>query len=214
MQVSTTRLLTNCIERYEEARRLYQQCETRTSKYNLALMEKNMGNFVSSTQRFKEIIQQFHGEAEVMFHIADLYEKNDDFKQAAEWYLRVLALHPSDAPILAKLGHVHDKLGDKNKARQFFTESYRNYGWDVRVLVWLGRYNFNDMKFDEAQWYFERASRVQPFEPSWQVQVVQCWRSMGQYQTALEQCRDIHKRFPRDLECTFIFNTTTALLIL
>lgn len=54
---------------------------------------------------------------------------------------------------------------------------------------------------EKAIMFFERAAQIQPGEVRWQLMVASCHRRIGDYQLALQMYKDIHHKFPENIEC-------------
>merc|ERR1712100_154139 len=79
--------------------------------------------------------------------------------------------------------------------------SYRHYPVNLDVISWLGVYFVKNEMYEKAIEFFERAAEIQPSEVKWRLMVTSCYRRMGKYQRALELYEDIHKQYPKNLEC-------------
>lgn len=105
------------------------------------------------------------------------YESLEDSSQAIDLYTQAHNLAPTDPGILAKLGELYDKEGDKSQAFQchydvrirhhfniiymFFLQSYRYFPSNIEVIEWLGAYYIDAQFCEKAVNYFERASLMQ-----------------------------------------------------
>lgn len=69
------------------------------------------------------------------------------------------------------------------------------------VLDWLGSYFIEHQVAEKALGYFERAALMQPNEVKWQLMSASCHRRIGNYHQALQAYKDIHARFPDNIEC-------------
>lgn len=49
--------------------------------------------------------------------------------------------------------------------------------------------------------YFERAVELAPDQPRWRLLVAACLRRTGQFHKALEEYKNIHRKFPENIEC-------------
>ncbi|KAG7240394.1 hypothetical protein INR49_026965, partial [Caranx melampygus] len=136
-----------------------------------------------------------------MFQLAHLYELLEDPQQAIEWLMQVLSVTPTDPQVLAKLGELQDSEGDKSQAFQYYYESFRYFPSNIDVIEWLGAYYIETQFCEKAIQYFERATLIQPTQVKWQLMVASCYRRSGNYQKALETYKDIHRKFPENVEC-------------
>ncbi|XP_010792221.1 intraflagellar transport protein 88 homolog [Notothenia coriiceps] len=81
------------------------------------------------------------------------------------------------------------------------TESFRYYPSNIDVIEWLGAYYIETQFCEKAIQFFERATLIQPTQVKWQLMVASCYRRSGNYQKALETYKDIHRKFPENVEC-------------
>ncbi|KRX99344.1 Intraflagellar transport protein 88 -like protein [Trichinella pseudospiralis] len=81
------------------------------------------------------------------------------------------------------------------------TQSFRYYPSDLNVIQWLGAYYIEANISEKAIHYFEKASLIQPNEIRWQLMIAGCLRRCGNYAMALQKYKDIHTRFPDDIQC-------------
>ncbi|XP_026972537.1 intraflagellar transport protein 88 homolog isoform X9 [Sagmatias obliquidens] len=82
-----------------------------------------------------------------------------------------------------------------------FNQSYRYFPSNIEVIEWLGAYYIDTQFCEKAIQYFERASLIQPTQVKWQLMVASCFRRSGNYQKALDTYKDIHRKFPENVEC-------------
>ncbi|KAJ3013901.1 UNVERIFIED_CONTAM: Intraflagellar transport protein 88 [Siphonaria sp. JEL0065] len=118
-----------------------------------------------------------------------------------EWYNILISVVPTDPGVLARLGDMFVKDGDKSQAFQYYSESYRYFPSNMEVIAWLGAYYVDCEVYEHAVQFFERASLIQPNEIRWQLMIASCYRRSGNYQQAFETYKRIHLRFPENIEC-------------
>lgn len=75
------------------------------------------------------------------------------------------------------------------------------------MLDWLGSYFIEHQVPEKALDYFERAALMQPNEVKWQLMGASCHRRSGNYHQALQAYKDIHARFPENIECEYYFTS-------
>ncbi|XP_077154487.1 intraflagellar transport protein 88 homolog isoform X2 [Ranitomeya variabilis] len=186
-------------EFYKEALRNDSSCTE--SLYNLGLTYKKLNRLEEALDCFHKLHAILRNSAQVVSQIANLYEMLDDPNQAIDWLLQLINIVPTDSHALAKLGELYDIQGDKSEAFQFYCESYRYFPSNIEVIEWLGAY-YIDKKFcEKAVKYFERAALVQPTQVKWQLMLASCHRRSGNYQKALDKYKEIHQKFPDNVEC-------------
>uniref|UniRef100_A0A8C0Z5Y1 Intraflagellar transport protein 88 homolog n=1 Tax=Canis lupus familiaris TaxID=9615 RepID=A0A8C0Z5Y1_CANLF len=126
---------------------------------------------------------------------------NGDYEKAAEFYKEALRNDSSCTEALYNIGELYDSEGDKSQAFQYYYESYRYFPSNIEVIEWLGAYYIDTQFCEKAIQYFERASLIQPTQVKWQLMVASCFRRSGNYQKALDTYKDIHRKFPENVEC-------------
>uniref|UniRef100_A0AAY4DSI9 Intraflagellar transport 88 homolog n=1 Tax=Denticeps clupeoides TaxID=299321 RepID=A0AAY4DSI9_9TELE len=169
--------------------------------YNLGLTYKKMGRLEGALDCFLKLHSILRNSDQVMYQLASLYEMLEDPHQAIEWLMQLISVTPTDPQVLAKLGELYDNEGDKSQAFQYYYESFRYCPSNIDVIEWLGAYYIDTQFCEKAIHYFERAGLIQPTQVKWQLMVASCYRRSGNYQKALETYKDIHRKFPENIEC-------------
>ncbi|XP_035994840.1 intraflagellar transport protein 88 homolog isoform X3 [Fundulus heteroclitus] len=191
---------------YEKAAEFYKEALRNDSSctealYNLGLTYKRLSRLEEALDCFLKLHAILRNSAQVMYQLAHLYEQLGDPQQAIEWLMQVISVIPTDPHALAKLGKLHDDEGDKSQAFQYYSESFRYFPSNIDVIEWLGAYYIEAQFCEMAIQYFERATLIQPTQVKWQLIVASCYRRSGNYQKALETYKEIHRRFPENVEC-------------
>lgn len=191
---------------YEKAAEFYKEALRNDSSctealYNLGLTYKKLNRLEDSLDCFLKLHAILRNSAQVMYQLASLYELLEYPQQAIEWLMQVISVTPTDPQALAKLGELYDNEGDKSQAFQYYYESFRYSPCNIDVIEWLGA-NYIETQFcEKAIQYFERATLIQPTQVKWKLMVASCYRRSGNYQKALETYKEIHRRFPENVEC-------------
>ncbi|XP_028656394.1 intraflagellar transport protein 88 homolog isoform X1 [Erpetoichthys calabaricus] len=191
---------------YEKAAEFYKDALRNDSSctealYNLGLTYKKLSRLGEALDCFLKLHTILRNSAQVMFQLATLYEILDDPNQSIDWLKQLLSVSPTDPQALAKLGELYDNEGDKSQAIQYYYESFRYFPSNIEVIEWLGAYYIDTQVCEKAIPYFERATLIQPTQAKWQLMMASCYRRSGNYQKALETYKDIHRRFPENIEC-------------
>ncbi|XP_076068805.1 intraflagellar transport protein 88-like protein nompB isoform X2 [Oratosquilla oratoria] len=180
--------------------------------YNLGLTNKKLGQYEEALDSLLKMHAIVRNYPPVVYQIAHLYQMLGDNDQASEWYLQLLGLVPTDPHIHQRLGQIFDGEGDKQQAYQYYFDSYRYFPSNLEVIDWLGSYFIEHQVAEKAIVYFERAALMQPDEVKWQLMVAACHRRSGNYQLALQTYKQIHRRFPENIECLkLLFRLSTDL---
>uniref|UniRef100_A0A8C5M063 Intraflagellar transport protein 88 homolog n=1 Tax=Leptobrachium leishanense TaxID=445787 RepID=A0A8C5M063_9ANUR len=193
-------------EDYEKAAEYYKEALRNDSSctealYNLGLTYKKLNRLDESLDCFLKLHAILRNSTQVISQIASLYEKLEDPIQAIDWLTQLLSIIPTDACAQAKLGELYDTEGDKPQAFHHYTESYRYFPSNIEVIEWLGAYYIDTQFSEKAIQYFERAALIQPTQVKWQLMVASCYRRSGSYQKALDIYKEIHRKFPDNVEC-------------
>uniref|UniRef100_A0A1I7XHN3 TPR_REGION domain-containing protein n=1 Tax=Heterorhabditis bacteriophora TaxID=37862 RepID=A0A1I7XHN3_HETBA len=180
--------------------------------YNMGLLCRQQGNVEQALDCFYKLHNILLNNVQVLCQLAAIYESLEDTAQAIELYSQANSLAPTDPAILAKLAAIYDAEGDKTQAFQCNYDSYRYYPSNMRVIEWMGAYYIDAQFSEKAVNYFEKASIMQPNEIKWQLMMASSHRRAGNYQKALELYRNIHRKFPSNIECLkFLVRITTDL---
>ncbi|KAG5283099.1 hypothetical protein AALO_G00038280 [Alosa alosa] len=191
---------------YEKAAEFYKEALRNDSScteglYNLGLTYKKLGRLDEALDCFLKLHAILRNCPQVMFQLASLYEMLEDPHQAIDWLMQLISVTPTDPQVLAKLGELYDNEGDKSQAFQHYYESFRYFPSNIGVIEWLGAYYIDTQFCEKAIQYFERATLIQPTQVKWQLMVASCYRRSGNYQKALDTYKDIHRKFPENVEC-------------
>ncbi|PNF32805.1 hypothetical protein B7P43_G04474 [Cryptotermes secundus] len=169
--------------------------------YNLGLVNKQLGLYEEALECFLKLQAIMRHHPQVLYQVAHLQELLGDVDQASEWYLQLLGIVPTDPGVLHKMAEMYDNDGDKQQSYQYYFDSFRYYPSNLMVLDWLGSYFIEHQVAEKALGYFERAALMQPNEVKWQLMAASCHRRSGNYHQALQAYKDIHVRFPDNIEC-------------
>ncbi|KYO44884.1 intraflagellar transport protein 88 homolog isoform X2 [Alligator mississippiensis] len=191
---------------YEKAAEFYKEALRNDSSctealYNLGLTYKKLNRIDEALDCFLKLHAILRNSAQVLYQIASIYEIMEDPNQAIEWLMQLISVVPTDSHVLSKLGELYDNEGDKSQAFQYYFESYRYFPSNIEVIEWLGAYYIDTQFCEKAIQYFERAALIQPTQVKWQLMVASCYRRSGNYQKALDTYKEIHRKFPENVEC-------------
>nr|XP_032621588.1 intraflagellar transport protein 88 homolog isoform X1 [Chelonoidis abingdonii] len=191
---------------YEKAAEFYKEALRNDSSctealYNIGLTYKKLNRIDEALDCFLKLQAILRNSAQVLYQIASLYEIMEDPNQAIEWLMQLISVVPTDSHVLSKLGELYDNEGDKSQAFQYYYESYRYFPSNIEVIEWLGAYYIDTQFCEKAIQYFERAALIQPTQVKWQLMVASCYRRSGNYQKALDTYKEIHRKFPENVEC-------------
>ncbi len=169
--------------------------------YNLGLTNKRLGHFEESLQAFKKLHRIIPKDAQVIYQIADLYERNEDHAQAADYFKLLHGAVPSDPKVLYRLGMLYNKEDDETQASHNFIESYQYYPCNMEVISWLGIWYVKSNNYYQAIQFFERAAEIAPDDVKWKLMVASCYRRNDDIPRALSLYKQIIKQEPDNIEC-------------
>jgi len=169
--------------------------------HNLGLCKKKVGQYEDALECFHKLHLMLPNSAQVMCQLASIYELCENNTEALEWYHQLLNLVPTDTAVLKKIADLYELENDKSQAFQYMYESYRYYPSSIETIAWLGAYYIDAQFIEKAITYFERAVQVQPLEVKWHLMLATCYRKSGNYGRAMETYKEIHQKFPENLDC-------------
>uniref|UniRef100_A0A914DVC1 Intraflagellar transport protein 88 homolog n=1 Tax=Acrobeloides nanus TaxID=290746 RepID=A0A914DVC1_9BILA len=184
---------------YKEALQVDSACVQ--ALYNLGLANKRLGDYEAALQSFYKLHNMLLNNVQVFCQLASIYESVEDMSQSIDLYTQANSLTPTDPAILAKLANIYDSEGDKSQAFQCHYDSYRYFPPNIEVIEWLGAYYLDAQFAEKAVNYFEKAVLMEPNNIKWQLIMASCQRRSGNFQKALELYRQIHRKFPNNIEC-------------
>uniref|UniRef100_A0A915D2D8 Intraflagellar transport protein 88 homolog n=1 Tax=Ditylenchus dipsaci TaxID=166011 RepID=A0A915D2D8_9BILA len=170
--------------------------------YNLGLVCRELGEWEQAKQCFYKLNEMLlNCNVQVLTQLASLYHQQDDLAQALELYTQANNLAPTDPAILLQLANIYDQEGDKSQAFQCHYDSYRYFPPNIEVIKWLGNYYLYAQFAEKAVNYFEKAALMEPNNIEWHLLIASCQRRSGNFQRALQLYKQIHRRFPNNVEC-------------
>eukprot|EP01112_Ceratiomyxa_fruticulosa_P007148 TRINITY_DN1846_c0_g1_i1.p1 TRINITY_DN1846_c0_g1~~TRINITY_DN1846_c0_g1_i1.p1 ORF type:complete len:797 (+),score=173.42 TRINITY_DN1846_c0_g1_i1:139-2529(+) len=190
----------------ENAKSMYQEAVSIEADcieaiYNLGLSYKRISLPQKALQQFAKLQAIIPGNPEVLFQIGSLYESvEENMQEAVDCYKQLLALVPTEAGVLARVGVILQD-DDDSLSYQNMLDSYRYWPVNLQVVSWLATHYIKQEAYEKAIHFFQRAAQLQPTEIRWQLMVGSCHRRMGAYQQALDLYRLIHSKSPDNIEC-------------
>ncbi|KAI6225571.1 hypothetical protein M3Y95_00711300 [Aphelenchoides besseyi] len=184
---------------YKEALQVEPSCIQ--AIYNIGLVSRKIDDWESAKNSFYKLNNMLINNVQVLTQLALLYEENKEYEQARDFYNQASTLAPTDPAIQSKLANLYDIEGNKSDAFVWNVESYRSYPSNIEVIKWLGNYFVDAQLSEKAVHYFEKAAIMEPHNIEWQMLMAGCQRRSGNFQKALEHYRQIHRRFPHNIEC-------------
>ena len=75
-------------------------------------------------------------------------------QRAAEWFIQLLGVVPTDAAVLRRLGQLCEADGDQSQAFHYFTDSHRYDPNNIIVNDWLGKYYMESQLVEKVAIWF------------------------------------------------------------
>ncbi len=98
----------------------------------------------------------------VLFDLGNVYYQGDDYKQAAEWYQKVLDVNASDEKGLIALGAASFNLGDLAKAESTWNKAAELYPNNPEVFYDLGFLYMTTKRMDEMKVAWDKVVQIAP----------------------------------------------------
>lgn len=76
--------------------------------------------------------------------------------------------------------------------------AYRLRPWGLEAVGWIGAHLAKQEAYEEASYYFNLASQLQPAERKWRLMAALCLRKSGQLAKALTLYEALHRENPED----------------
>ncbi|CAK5044807.1 unnamed protein product [Meloidogyne enterolobii] len=140
-------------------------------------------------------------EPQVLIQLAEIYNQQGEHSQAIELFTQASTLAPTDPSILERLASIYENFGDNSTAFQYFRDSFHHFPSNISLIKWLGNYYMSAHFSEKAVLYFEKAALMEPNNPEWPMLTAGCQRRSGNFQRALEIYKQVHRRFPENVEC-------------
>ena len=107
-------------EYYQEALIVEAACSE--AQYNLGLSLKKLGRYQEALDCFLKLHSILKNSPQVIYHVADLHDKQDDVSAACEWFMQLISLVPTDPRLLQRLGEMYDGENDRPQAFHYHFE--------------------------------------------------------------------------------------------
>uniref|UniRef100_A0A672SH55 Intraflagellar transport 88 homolog n=1 Tax=Sinocyclocheilus grahami TaxID=75366 RepID=A0A672SH55_SINGR len=176
----------------------YAELAMSADHYNhAALVNKGNTEFVKedyekAAEFYKEALRNDSSCTDALYNLGLTYKRLGRLEEALDCFLKRHAILRNSAQVMCQLANLYPSL-------KFDIFGY--FPSNISVIEWLGAYYIDTQFCEKAIQYFERASLIQPTQVKWQLMVASCYRRSGNYQKALETYKDIHRKFPENVEC-------------
>uniref|UniRef100_A0A674JCA4 Intraflagellar transport protein 88 homolog n=1 Tax=Terrapene triunguis TaxID=2587831 RepID=A0A674JCA4_9SAUR len=167
------------------------------------------GDYEKAAEFYKEALRNDSSCTEALYNIGLTYKKLNRIDEALDCFLKLQAILRNSAQVLYQIASLYLLLGPDMLfitkimflSPSLFCQSYRYFPSNIEVIEWLGAYYIDTQFCEKAIQYFERAALIQPTQVKWQLMVASCYRRSGNYQKALDTYKEIHRKFPENVEC-------------
>jgi Flp pilus assembly protein TadD len=153
-------------------------------------------NSASNSSIFDEVkkkVDQNPGDAEALYHLADLYDRNEQYAEAVETYKKVVALKPDMGYAYFKMGTAYDRINQPAEAVAAFKKAvtlmpknavaYNNLG------VALGRMGKNEEEIEALQ----KAIKIRPSYSSARFNLGMTYLKTGRKKDAMKEYEALKK---------------------
>lgn len=169
--------------------------------YNSGLVCRLLGQLDEAKRNFFKLNDMLAHEPQVLIQLAEIYNQQGEHSQAIELFTQASTLAPTDPSILERLASIYENFGDNSTAFQYFRDSFHHFPSNISLIKWLGNYYMSAHFSEKAVLYFEKAALMEPNNPEWPMLTAGCQRRSGNFQRALEIYKQVHRRFPENVEC-------------
>ncbi|RCN30846.1 tetratricopeptide repeat protein [Ancylostoma caninum] len=154
------------------------------------------GDYDKAYTNFREALSNDAGCVQALYNLGLVCRQQGNVEQALECFYKLHNILLNNVQVLCQLAAMR-----KAFLKVLASQSYRYYPSNLKVIEWMGAYYIDAQFSEKAVNYFEKASIMQPNEIKWQLMMASSHRRAGNYQKALELYRNIHKKFPANIEC-------------
>ncbi|CAK5031654.1 unnamed protein product [Meloidogyne enterolobii] len=194
--------LINLLKGEDKLEDALQYCEQALSlDRNSGLVCRLLGQLDEAKRNFFKLNDMLAHEPQVLIQLAEIYNQQGEHSQAIELFTQASTLAPTDPSILERLASIYENFGDNSTAFQYFRDSFHHFPSNISLIKWLGNYYMSAHFSEKAVLYFEKAALMEPNNPEWPMLTAGCQRRSGNFQRALEIYKQVHRRFPENVEC-------------
>ena len=105
-----------------------------------------------------------------------------------------------DPGVYARLGELHQILGDESNAAHYFKEAHRLVPYNIDYIKWLGAYYIRQELYEQARICFEKGAQVDYMNPSWSLQAAACLRKTNQMEEAANEYKRMLRKWPVNVD--------------
>ncbi|MEE6472724.1 hypothetical protein FKM82_009699 [Ascaphus truei] len=176
------------------------------------LRQKDFNQAVETLKMFEKKDSRVKSAAAT--NLSSLYFLENEYTQA-ELYADLAVSSDRYNPFaLTNKGNVVFRSGEYEKAAEYYKEALRNDSSCTEALYNIGLTYKKLNRLEEALDYFLKLHAILrnsaqvlnqiarlPTQVKWQLMVASCYRRSGNYQKALDTYKEIHRKFPDNVEC-------------
>lgn len=141
----------------------YKSDDMQTTGKIAEIYMKNLQNPHEAIVWFKKTLDIAPNSIEATVSIGDVYwNLLRDTVNAVLWYEKALKIDPKNEFALANLGMIYASMGEKEKARNFLSQSLESNSKNLVALKWMAIILFNDGKVSEAVYFLNKAYQNYP----------------------------------------------------
>lgn len=166
-------------QKFEEKRKEYQDKiakneDLKSSYFELAVMENNLGNLKEAVDAYNASIKITDG-ALLRNNIADVYAEAEDYKSAEANYRKAIEINPSNAVYYRKLADfIYGQFPDRrSEVKQVYLDGIKNVEetHKIDVITPYARYLDNMGDYEESLHWWQQALILVPNNQSFRAEV-------------------------------------------
>jgi len=168
-------------EDYIEAKKVYLEATKHhpdcvEALFNLGLVNIRLDLANESFKVMEKLYSTIQNDPHVLYHVASLYEQQQDADSTVKWFHVLYASLPSDPKILSRLGNI---LSEDSQCFHYHSESYRMYHSSLNTIRWMAVWYAKHKMYEKAAHYIAHAVQIQPKEVKWNLMLTSCTREDG-----------------------------------
>ncbi|MDD3625858.1 MAG: tetratricopeptide repeat protein, partial [bacterium] len=166
-----------------------------------------LGNIFMKTSKWIDAIIQFRKAIklnptsyEAYIGLGDIYQFKQRWNEAIEEYEKVLSLNYYLPNIHFNLGRLYEKIGNGDKAEQFYRQTIRMDPENYSGMEKLGLLLISDKRYNEALTFIINALTKEHDNVKIMIQLFECYRNLDQLDQAKKILQQANELAPDDFE--------------
>lgn len=92
----------------------------------------------------------------------DQYFQQGEYQQAVNAYTQHIEYNPEDATSIYNRGRAYEELGNEEQALADYQAAFELDNKNENILMSLGRYYFREKNYQDAAFYFDKITQINP----------------------------------------------------